>query len=312
MYLMKAQAIREMNAKMQNPETAADESAFEMSLFLITAAVTVGFFTEAQIHFDGLKKMVDYRGGVTAPNLEATPTLAVTWETQPTPRRMADRVFPPSRSPLRIVTSKLRNSPYLSDTLKVAIDKTREMIFFENFNREDRVGLTSEELELFRLRVHELEHELLDYPYRIFSKTGTEFDLNIPPVENVARLATLCYIGYNCVVAPPNSGVGRAITTHTKLALERCSPDKPTRLADDLLDMLAWAAFVGVQPEGVQLERPWFLHRLKHISMLRGWKDWNEVEEVMRGYIYVPSFHAPIWKRIWRDAMSMWIVTEED
>lgn len=224
---------------------------------------------------------------------------------------MAARTAPPAGSQLSMITAKLRNSPYLSSTLKAAIEKTREMIFFEIFNREDPDGLLPDEHEFFRMRVHELEHELLDYPYRVFSKTGTAADLHIPPVENVARVACLGYISYNCVVAPPNSGVGRAITTHLKIVSAQCSPDQPTRLVDDLLDLLVWAAFVGVQSAGFQSERPWFLERIRYISLLRGWQDWLEVETAMYGYIYAPNPQSVFWRRIWEEAMSTMMIKEE-
>ncbi|EFW18051.1 hypothetical protein D8B26_004652 [Coccidioides posadasii str. Silveira] len=332
LYVMKAQALREMNKKLHNPETAADSAAFETVIFLISAAVTIGLFNEAQMHFEGVKKMVESRGGIGSPSFEATRTLGgvllcdvkiacgllrrpyypITWDIQPMSPALASRIAPAKKSPLNRVTSRLQNSPYLSDTLKAVIAKIREMVLLENFNREDSIGLTSEELEFYRLRVHELEHELLDYPYRIFSKAGTKNDATIPPVENVARLACICYISTGCVVAPPNSGVGRAITTHVKAVLERCPPDRPTRLGDDVLDLLAWAAFLGAFQAGDQLERPWFLHRIRHIAMLRGWKDWNKVEDVLRGHIYVPHCHLGFWRRIWNDAMTISVVFEED
>ncbi|WEW59409.1 hypothetical protein PRK78_004881 [Emydomyces testavorans] len=329
LYFMKAHAIKEMNKKLQDPETATDDAAFDIVVFLISAAVTLGLFSEARMHFEGLKKMVHSRGGIYSPSFEGTRTLGgvvmcdvkiaggllvrpfypITWDMQPVPPHMKNRIFPHADT---MIASKLRNSPYLSDTLKAEIEKIREMIFFESFNREDPVGLTREEHEFFRLRVHELEHELLDYPYRIFKKTGSGDEIDIPPIENVTRLACLGYISYNCVVAPPNSGVGRAITNHIKVALAKCAPDKPTRLVDDLLDILAWAAFVGVQSAGVQLERPWFLHQLRYVTILRGWKRWSEVEKVICGYIYAPDFHSVFWRKIWEEAISSSMVMEEE
>lgn len=47
LFAMKSQAIQEMKRKLRNPETAADEAAFETVLYLITAAVSA--FPDAQI-----------------------------------------------------------------------------------------------------------------------------------------------------------------------------------------------------------------------------------------------------------------------
>ncbi|KAI1910750.1 hypothetical protein LOZ12_006236, partial [Ophidiomyces ophidiicola] len=339
LYAMKAQCMSEMNKKLQKQETAADESAFETIMFLISAAVTCGFFTEARIHFEGVKNMVKLRGGITSPSFEASralggvvlcdvkiaygqlsrPFYPIAWESFPVPPPMAARIFPPKSSPLNIITSRLANSPYLSDTLKVAINKIRELIFFEHFNREETNCLTSDENEFFRVRVHELEHELLDYPYRIFKKKpvskaaakGTPDELALPPIENVTRLACLGYISHNCVFAPSTSGVGRAVTLHIATALSKCPPDEPTRLADDLLDLLAWAAFVGVQSEGIHLKRPWFLLKIRQVAALRRWTAWKEVEAALLGFLYVPSFHAASWEMIWNNAMRVSTVTEE-
>jgi hypothetical protein len=179
------------------------------------------------------------------------------------------------------------------------------MLFFEDFNTKDSRGLTTAELEMFRLLSHEVEHELLDYPYRTFkAKASNPQSYGLHPVEEVARLAALCLICINITVCPPASGLSRSLVKRMKNSLIDCSPDCIAKMPTPCLDLLAWATFLGACRSSGQAERPWFARHLKEIIDLRGWQQWTAVDELLRGYLYVPRLHEKLWRRIWDEAMA--------
>jgi hypothetical protein len=38
--------------------------------------------------------------------------------------------------------------------------------------------------------------------------------------------------------------------------------------------------------------------------MIRGWKNWEDVEDILADYFYLPDFHGATWKSAWEEAVT--------
>ncbi|ODH48717.1 hypothetical protein GX48_05152 [Paracoccidioides brasiliensis] len=188
-YVMKAKCINEMNKKMLDPKLALTDSAFDVVISLTSSALTIGDFDEARIHIQGLKKMVDARGGVrdssfqgegarilsniltcdvtTACGLMTRPFFPLTWDSQPIPPETLERMLPPPSSPLHNTAMLLCTYTGFSPELRKALFSLRKLLFFEYANHLDPNHFTALEHEIFLFKSHETEYELLDYPFRL-------------------------------------------------------------------------------------------------------------------------------------------------
>lgn len=218
---------------------------------------------------------------------------------------MLNRISPEPSSPLLKTCRDITSNPYLSPTLANALSGLRDLSFFDDFDKRDKSGLTAEDHDLFRAASHIIEHEILDYPYRMFSvETEDSLKINLHPIEAVARFASLCYINSCFIVSPPASGLGRALSRNMRNTLS--SPalsqfDNETQC----LDMLIWAYLLGAHLSRGQLDWPWMVRGLATILKRRGLRTWPEVVDVMGGYLYMPRIHNDSWIHAWEEAMAV-------
>lgn len=195
----------------------------------------------------------------------------------------------------------------LSSSFHAVARRIRELLFFDIFNRTDSEGVTSKEYEMFRIRGHEIEYELLDYPYREFK--SDENGPKMPPLESVARIAALTYISHSFVCSPPPSGVARTMTHHLKTAFTQCLSSESSP-PSNRVDFLAWAAIIGALGAANQAHKMWFLKQLKVFSRLQKWNSWSDLEPVLHGYLYSSHVHEVKWKKIWEQAIDLSVVEE--
>lgn len=223
----------------------------------------------------------------------------------------------------------------------------REILFFELANAQDPASFSALENEIFLFKSHEMEHELLDYPYRLNQTASqatptttapatTENSLHtLHPLEAVTRIAAICHISNFFVVSPPSSGLGRALIRHLTLALSRFPTSAFPGLPNEWLDLLTWAAFLGARGSKAQKTKPWFLQRLRDIAGVRGWigsrsgcgpgddgcdgdRDGDgdgddgrkEVEEVLKGYLYISDLQGGVFRGIWQEVLDGPVVVE--
>ena len=207
----------------------------------------------------------------------------------------------------------LYTNPFLSAPLIKILHSMRDLIFLDAFNAREPSAFTSEDHETYRLLAHEVEHDLLDYPYRTFqAKSADPDDLDIHPIEALARCVCVCHMNYTVIVSPPPTGLGVALTYHAKKALTEVRQSILAQLPLNCFDLLAWALFIGAHGSLGQPERPWFLRRLADIAQLRKWRSFEEVEDVMRGYIYAPHLYKISWEKIWDEAMALLVIADVD
>ncbi|KAM5462693.1 hypothetical protein MauCBS54593_007914 [Microsporum audouinii] len=335
-YVMKAKCIAEMNQKLRDPDPmkAVDDTAIDIVTGLISSTLTLGLFEEAKVHWHGMKKIVDFRGGIlnmamqgsrgigailtcdlkAASTLVSRPIFPLAWQPQPLPPEVKVKVEPPPTSQLSNLANTLCANTHLSPKLVAILSEVRDVFFFEVFNRTDPSGLTTTEHEMFLMKGHEIEYELLDYPYRMAEAQDLPDKeiVNINPIESVTRLTALSYLSSCFVVSPPQSGTGRAMTKNLKDALSKCVSTPLTTLSSEDLSLLAWVAFISIASAYDPVIRTWLVEILHNIVIIQKWETWEEVEPIMNGYLFASQLHGHIWKKIWFEAQSFNAIREVD
>ncbi|KAK2810416.1 hypothetical protein FQN50_002905 [Emmonsiellopsis sp. PD_5] len=343
-YAMKARCIEEMNNKMRDPELSLADSAFDIVVSLISGALAIGDFDEARVHVQGLRKMIAARGGITSPSFQgegarilnnvltcdittacgmmSRPYFPLTWDPQPIPPELSAKIFPPPNSPLLATGIPLITNPSLSPTLRNALSSLREILFFEYASTTTPTNFTPTDHEIFVFKSHEVEHELLDYPYRFTPSPPTTTptqttpptldDPPLTPLESIARIAAILHICFTFVVSPPSSGIGRALVHHITSALKKYPSHTLPLLPPSHLDLIAWATFLGARGARGQPTRAWFLERLREVGRLRGWEEggWEEVERVMGGYLFMPGLDRGVFRGVWEEVVEGPVVEE--
>ncbi|EFE45106.1 conserved hypothetical protein [Trichophyton verrucosum HKI 0517] len=294
-----------MNRKLQDPDPmkAVDDTAIDIVTGLISATLTLALFEEARVHWQGMKKIVDYRGGILNMAAQGSRGIGAV---------LTERIEPPPNSQLRHLNKTLCANKHLSPKLISLMQEIRHVFFFEIFNRTDASGLSDIEYEMFLMKAHEMEYELLDYPYRAPEAQGVADKdiLKDNPIESVARLTALSYFNSCFVVSPPEFGTGRAMTKHLKDALAKCVVKPLSEHSNEDRSLLAWAAFISISGAWDRTLRKWLVELLHDIIVLQHWRSWEEVESVMHGYLYAGQLHGHIWRKIWLEAQSFSSICE--
>lgn len=234
-----------------------------------------------------------------ASGLMLKPVFPLTWDSQPVPLRVQQRIRPLGSSTLNKLGSALFANDIISSPLKKILYVLHDLILFSQVNKDNPTGLFPEDHDFFRLLNCEAEHQLLSY-------ANTEHSMDSPrlnPIEAVARVTCICYLNHFMIVSPPSSGLGRALTKHLKNAIN-CTLPLLARIPPENSGLLAWASFIGAQGSAGQSERPWFTDGVARIARIRGWQHWEQVCGVLAEYFYVPSMHDAAWRIIWAEAMG--------
>jgi hypothetical protein len=218
------------------------------------------------------------------------------WPLEPVSPELKARIRPPPASPLNLLGLGFDETSFLSEALLMTLDRFRDSLLLMHISNQNPLGLgPNDSKTLWRLS-NEVEHELLSYPYR------TVGGLNMHPIESVARTAAEFSMNQIVLYTHPSSGLGRALTRHLKKAMETCMAGGISALPESCHDLLAWALFIGAQGCLKQAEYPWYVSRLADVLSARGWTSWEEVQNVMRRYIYVSYMQETCWRTIWQQA----------
>ncbi|OQD80465.1 hypothetical protein PENANT_c035G08749 [Penicillium antarcticum] len=327
--MMRAMSIGEMNTKMQDPHRRLSDEAFDTIINLLTGALIIGEFEEAHIHLKGLKRMVELRGGITddsirsssmlsaiittdikaASGLMAKPVFPLTWDAQPVPSDIQQRIRPQASSPLNNVGSGFFANSCISPPLQRILYVLRDMVFFSIMNQMAPAALQPIDQDFFRVLNCEAEHQLLSYIYTDDSPIPVS---KLHPIEAVTRVASICFLNHFLIVSPSSSGLGRALTRHLTTAVEKCKLSLLRGLPKESFGPYAWALFVGAQGSQGQAERAWFVERLARVAIICGWQSWEQVSKVMANYFFVMTSDGLSWRSIWDEAMSGFVVSEGD
>ncbi|EAU37715.1 conserved hypothetical protein [Aspergillus terreus NIH2624] len=329
-YIMKGKCIAEMSAKIHDSTKVLSNEALGTILNLLSGSLIVGLFDETRIHLRCLEHMVELRGGLVDCREEMTPLKAavlmtdvkaatglmtdtvfpLVWSPNPVPADVKRRISPPDGSSLKNLGIAFHKIPILSRPLLRILDVMTDIIFYSHMCKESPSALSDDDHDFFRNLNREVEHLLLSYVHTQEDGQNTPFPGSNPdplPLETVTRVAAICYLNYFLIKLLPSAGLSRALTKHLKSALSHSSLQSSPK---EYHALVAWALFIGGQGSIAQVERPWFVERLAHISRSCKWHNWGQVTRVMGEYFYLPSTNESIWATVWDEAMA--VLAQED
>lgn len=239
------------------------------------------------------------------------PVFPLTWDAQPVPQEVQQRIRPPASSPLNKIGSGFFANTLLSPPLRRILNVLRDMVFFSIAYRTTPAVIHATDPDFFRVLNCEAEHQLLSYVFTEDSgpksiSSGSELDLH--PIEAVTRVASICFLNDFLIVSPSSSGLGRALTKHLKAAVSNCKLSFLHRLPKENFGLFVWALFIGAQGSLGHPERSWFVERLGRVAMICGWQSWEQVSEILSDYFFVPS--KANWRFIWDEAMTGFVISE--
>lgn len=236
------------------------------------------------------------------------------WHAQLVPHDVQQRLRPPTSAPSHRLGGSFFANTLLSPPLIRILWVVRDIIYYGATIRTTPELIHPNDNHLFRVLNCEAEHQLLSY---IYSKDPDFSDRSSPsldfyPIEEVARVATICFLNYFLIVSPPSSGLGRALTKNLTKAVNSCKLSLLLPLRKENLELYSWALFVGAQGSLGQIERSWFVERLARIAMICNWRKWEQVSDILVGYFYVPESHGVKWRSIWDEAMTGLVISADE
>ncbi|KAJ5580105.1 uncharacterized protein N7459_006090 [Penicillium hispanicum] len=335
-FVMKAKSIREMNAKVKDPKRALTNEAFDTIVNLLTGSLIAGLFDEVRVHLTGLKRMVELRGGITDESIRyssilsailtadvkagsgllAKPVFPLTWQAQPVPCEIQQRIRPPASSPIRRLGSGFWANTLLSQPLLRILNVLRDIVFYGIAVQMKPAVIHPSDHDFFRLINCEVEHQLLSYVYTETAEpefpNSFNLDLDLHPIEIVTRVASICFINHFLIVSPPSSGLGRALTKHLMKAINSCHLSFLLSLPKENFGPFAWALFIGAQGSLGRPERPWFVERLARVAMICEWQTWDQVSRILCDYFFLPVAQDTTWRSIWDEAMAVFVIFADE
>ncbi|KAK5675222.1 hypothetical protein LTS12_029571, partial [Elasticomyces elasticus] len=136
--MLKHKSIRELNRKLKDPNQKITNETLETVVSLLTGSIIAGLFGEVRMHLQGLKELVELRGGYSSRNIRCgamlaaiftadvkaasglmtKPVFPLTWGLNPTPNRAPERSRPNPESNLNEFGAALYANPLLSAPLQ--------------------------------------------------------------------------------------------------------------------------------------------------------------------------------------------------
>ncbi|KAJ5788065.1 hypothetical protein N7457_003055 [Penicillium paradoxum] len=326
--MMRAKSFQEMSAKVRDPSRRLSNEAFDTIINLLTGSLIIGEFNEVHTHLTGLKHMVDQRGGITddsirsssmlsaiittdikaASGLMTKPVFPLTWDAQPIPSEIQQRIRPLASSTLNRLGLGFSANTLLSPSLLSIISVLRDMVFFHITYQTNPAVIKPSDQDFFRILNCEAEHQLLSY---IYVEGSLNPELHLHPIEAVTRVASICFLNDFLIVSPSSSGLGRALTKHLRTAAGDCKLSLLVGLPKQNFELYGWTLFIGAQGAFGQPERSWFVERLARIAMICGWHSWEQVSRLMAEFFFVTS-DSLNWRLIWDEAMTGFVLSESE
>lgn len=242
--------------------------------------------------------------------LLAPPVFPLTWDAQPVPLEIQQRIRPPDSSPIRKLGSGYWANTLLSPPLLRILSVLRDMIFYSITVQTAPSNLHPGDHDFLRVINCEVEHQLLSYVYTdgTASTHPGRTVIDIHPIEAVTRVAAICFLNHFLIVSPPSSGLGRALTKHLVDAITNCKLSLLLQLPKENFGLFAWALFLGAQSSEGQPERPWFVERLARVAMICDWQNWEQVSRILSDYFFVPLAQDATWRCIWEEATAGFVI----
>lgn len=237
------------------------------------------------------------------------PVFPLTWDAQPIPSEIQQRIRPLASSPLNRLGTGFSVNTFLSPPLLKIISVLRDMVFFSITYQTNPTVIKPGDQDFFRILNCETEHQLLSY---IYAEGSPNPEPNLHPIEAVTRVAAICYLNHFLIVSPSSSGLGRALTKHLKTALDSCKLSLLVGLPKQNFGLYVWALFIGAQGALGQPERQWFVERLARVAMICGWQSWEQISKLMAEFFFVTALDSLNWRSIWDEAMTGFVISESE
>lgn len=248
-----------------------------------------------------------------AAGLLVRPVFPLTWDAQPVPQAVQQRLRPPTSAPLHQLGSGFFANTLLSRSFIRIVWVVRDIIYYGATLRATPEMIHPDDNHLFRVLNCEAEHQLLSYIYSKEDSPGRSSpSLEYHPVEEVARVASICFLNYFLIVSPPSSGLGRALTRHLVTAVSNCKLSLLLPLSKENFGLFAWALFVGAQGSLGQNERSWFVERLARIAVICKWHTFEQVANTMLSYFYIPDTHSVKWRSVWDEVITGFVIFSDE
>ncbi|RMD44811.1 hypothetical protein DV735_g264, partial [Chaetothyriales sp. CBS 134920] len=251
-----------------------------------------------------------------AVGLMSRPQVPLPWARVQIEDGSLQRMLPPADDPLLRMGSAFATVSGLSTELQRLLCDATLICLMCDFNARDVVGLRPHEHISFRCKSMELEHDLLSYVFDIFPVSaeradGLEPTPDVPLTEDVVRLAVLGLMTMISVHVLPGSGLGRAMTRQQMRAMTRWFAsnlngqqslgEKMTGNTSDTaaLHTILWALFVFAKCAREQPEEEALRKMLAEVMTRLQMSDWDDIEHILYGFLYVPTMLRPPWWRTW-------------
>ena len=305
-------AVRAIRIKVQADETA-DSEFLDACFSLMSTATMIGNFAEAQAHLRAVQhalptvelsaiaqEWLPLTDNKAAIGMLTRPIVPLPWPRTHINADVLTRISPRPNAPMaRLGTSF--NSLDLSAPLRQIINDTCLICHLCQLNESTPGGLTHSEHEIYRRMSLAAEHDLLTYVYETFEcKNEDPATLVMPAIEQVLRLAVLGLYSTISICVLPNSGLGRALTLHHKIALQRwCARTASTQPNMMELRAVVWALFIYMQCAADQIEVGEFETLMASLTKDSSLSDWGQVDAMLYEFLYVPGVQRPPWTTVW-------------
>ena len=297
----------------KNDKAELDDEFLEACFGLICAQTMVGDFNQSRAlqHYvqqvlpntkvpkesQAWLPLVDMSSAM---GLLSRPTIALPWPRLPVPDEVIQRIRPASSSSCSRLGVAFSDAVHITPQLRRLLADAVLICYFAGSNVSRPGRLAAHEHVMYRCKSYELHQDVLGYVYDIFWQSENDGDaLLVPALEQVVRLAILGMISALVTVVQPATGLGRALTSHQKNALDLYG----SRLDPDMdraeLRILIWALFVYAACAYGQVEGPKVEHILAQACTWLGIRDWEAVEGVLLECLYVPSMQGIAWRSVW-------------
>ncbi|RMZ81068.1 hypothetical protein DV738_g2354, partial [Chaetothyriales sp. CBS 135597] len=328
-------AIAETNAKAAK-NGVMDAEYLEACFTMISTCSLLGDFEMARQYLYGIRDVLQH-AEITAQSaawlplndtkvavgLMTRPQIPLPWARVQIEYASLERMLPSTDDPLSHMGSAFATVPGLSTELLCLLGDATLICLMSEFNARRMDGLTHQEQISFRCKSMELEHDLLRYVFDIFPVSseraaGLEPTADVPPFENIVRLAVLGLLTLVSVHVLPGSGLGRALTRHQMRALKRWYATNPlsgqSSKGKDIggnpshnatLHTILWALFVFNKCAKEQPEEKLFREMLAETLMQLQLIEWEDIEPILFGFLYVPTMLRPPWWRTWELVEAM-------
>jgi hypothetical protein len=243
-----------------------------------------------------------------ATGLLSKPVKQLPWERAPVPNEVLYRISPRLSASFSRLGTAFANVLFISPQLRHLLANAVIVCQFCEFNASDSQGLATHEHIMYRCKTHELEYDILTYVYSVFPRAEEDPALvDVPPLEQLIRLAVLGLMSSIAAVVHPGTGIGRGVTSHQMKALDNYC----TYLGPDMdkaeMRVILWVLFIYAAGARDQPEAPHFEYFIAQTATWLGLKRWEDAEKVILEGLYVPRVlgtkYSHIWERASREAM---------